>query len=94
MKYKLNENVYLYDSYDGLKYLVDLDTNDSYQLNQTSYYICSLIEKEGMDLDSITNNLLLKLMHPVEKKMLKCDLEFFVNEMKEKKYFIVEYQHE
>ena len=92
-RYKLNSNVFLYDSPDNKKFLIDLDTNNSYELNCTSSCICSLIEDNWMEYDTILYHVSLLYGDRISKDILATDLNEFISLLFQKNFLVFEDIH-
>lgn len=86
--YKLNDNIFLYHSFDNESYLVNLDTNDSFGLNQTSLMICSLLNNEWISIAQIVDKVYEIYNTLVEKAILQKDIECFIQDMSENAFVI------
>ena len=82
MKYKLNDNIFLYTNEES--YLVDLETNDSFKLNQLSYLICVYLENTFISLEDLVDLLYQDYKSIVAKAVLKKDVREFIGDLVDK----------
>ena len=81
--YKLNDNIFLYHSFDNESYLVNLDTNDSFGLNQTSLMICSLLNTEWISIAQIVDK-----VYEIYNTLVEKAIECFIQDMSENAFVI------
>lgn len=77
-KIKLDERIFLYEESDSKKYLVNLESSESYELNQMSYLICLCLQNDYVDFETLIDFLYKSYDCTVEKEILKADVKDFL----------------